>query len=116
MRITTRDGILVVGVYSPSSSGARLRGTYDGITSNYVKKIFFYGATILLWTKLRTRFKLSWQDARKRVSDLLDTPIVRYLSTECYEKITAQAGLKTVGRRKISNMTILYLEKAPDAT
>src|SRR5262245_19551139 len=79
-RVITTGGVLIVGVYSPGSFGARLKRTYDTINIGALKKIVFYGATVLLWAKLRKKFKLSWRDACKRIADLLETPIVRYLS------------------------------------
>ena len=64
-RVITTGGTLIIGVYSPSSIGARLKHTYDAINIDLVKKTIFYGATALLWAKLRKKFKLSWRDARK---------------------------------------------------
>jgi hypothetical protein len=110
-RVIATGGILIIGVYSPNSFSARLKRTYDAINVDLLKRMVFCGAIILLWVKLRTQFKLSWQDARKRVSDLLDTPIVRYFSTEFYEQMGAHVGLKTVDLGQISNMNILYFKK-----
>lgn len=112
-RVVDTGGILIIGVYSPNSFGAQLKHAYDVISVDLLKKIIFYGATVLLWAKLRRQFKLSWRDARKRIADLLETPIVSYLSTDCYEKMATQAGLKTVNRGQISNMTILYFKRIP---
>jgi SAM-dependent methyltransferase len=110
VRVITNGGLLVMGVYSPASLGARLKSLYDRINHDALKAIFFYAATVLLWIKLRARFKLSWIDARKRIADMLDTPIVRYLSAEFYEKLAAQVGLKSIDRRTISNMMIICLK------
>jgi ubiquinone/menaquinone biosynthesis C-methylase UbiE len=110
-RVITTEGILVIGVYSPSSLGARLKYAYDAIRIDFLRKIVFVGATALLWAKLRRRFKLSWQDARKRIADLLETPIVRYLSPEYYEKMATELGLMTVHRENVSNMMILHFRK-----
>ena len=110
-RVITKGGILVIGIYDPTSFGARLKHTYDAININFLKKTISYGANVLLWVKLRRQFKLSWRDVRKRIADLLDTPIVKYLPTEYYEKMATQAGLITVDRGKISNMRILHFKK-----
>jgi ubiquinone/menaquinone biosynthesis C-methylase UbiE len=110
-RVTASGGILIVGVYSPNSSGAHLKRAYDRIHNELLRQIVFNSAVLLLWAKLSRRFNLSWENTRKRVSDLLDTPIVRYLGTESYENMAAQAGLKVFARGMISNMNILYFRK-----
>src|SRR5439155_15111094 len=100
-RVITISGMLIIGVYSPTSAGAHLKSAYDATNINVLKKLIFYGATVLIWAKLRRHLKLSWKDARKRIVDLLETPVVRYLSAEYYENMGSQAGLKTVARRQI---------------
>lgn len=110
-RIITSDGVLVIGVYSPKSFGARLRRAYDTIKVGLLKKVIFHAATLLLWVKLRTRVSLSLRDARKRIMDSLETPIVRYLPAAYYQEIGEKAGLKAVRQERISNMTIFYFRK-----
>jgi ubiquinone/menaquinone biosynthesis C-methylase UbiE len=110
-RVTATGGKLIIGIYSPTSWGAQVKRAYDSFHHPFFKQIVFYGAMVLLWAKLRTRFTLSWKNTRKRVADLLDTPIVRYLGAEYYEEMAAQSGLKVVDRRTISNMNILYFKK-----
>jgi ubiquinone/menaquinone biosynthesis C-methylase UbiE len=114
-RITRKDGMVIIGVYSPGSGGARLKRAYDAINAVIVKKLIFFAAVVMLWAKLRRHFKLSWGDARKRISDLLDTPIVRYVSADHYKQLATQAGLQVVDQRELSSMTILYFRKAATA-
>ena len=59
MRVIAADGLLIIGVYSPTSGGARLKRAYDVINSDVLKKLIFSSATVLLWAKLRRRFMLS---------------------------------------------------------
>ena len=111
-RAVSNEGVLVVGVYSAISFNSRLRQTYDSLSSQLLRRMLFYTTTLLAWVKLRPYSKkLVWQEVEKRVTDLLKTPLVRYLPLEYYEEMAYRVGLKVVDRKSISSMMILYLRK-----
>jgi len=109
IRVLKPDGVLTLGVYAPKTTQALLRKWYDR-SPTIGKRVVTKLSRVLIWCKNRKN-GLSKEDCDKRVDDLLNTPLVRYIPTDAYGRIIGRcnAEIRHVGR--ISQMNVLTVTK-----
>jgi len=114
LRVLKPAGELTLGVYAPRSVQARLRSAYDRSNSAWVRHLVRWTSGGLIWLKNGGNgLRIGSTDHRKRISDLLDTPLARYLPLADYEALISRAGASIVTVQRISQMNVLTIRKRP---
>ena len=111
IRVTAPAGELFLGVYAHGTAQAKLRHCFDA-APRPIRPLVRFLSRIAIWIK-NNRNGLSFfgEQTRKRVSDLLDTPLVRYQPADRYEEIIKRANGRVDHIQRISQMNILVITK-----
>lgn len=111
-RILKKDGLAIIGVYSPASIQAKIRKFYDYLSNKWSKNTVFWITELLVRLKTwNIRHRMTDIEIEKKAQDLLRTPIVHYLPFSYYMQLAQEANLKLDSIVKISSMVILNLVK-----
>ena len=112
IRVLQKGGKLYLGVYNHKSIQAMIRKLYDYTRNAFLKKSIFSVVAILIWIKNRKNsLQYGSFDHLKRIEDLLETPLVRYLPPDYYAEILNNGGCHITGIKKISSMNVLIVKK-----
>jgi len=113
-RVLKKGGLAIIGVYSPTSFASQLRKFHERLRARWMKTLVLWFTELLIFLKnssARHQNRMTPTHVKKRAQDLLQTPLVHYLSIDNYAKIVNEVGLKLVGVTRISSMIILKLMK-----
>lgn len=112
-RVLRPRGRLFIGVYAPRSLQSVLRRLHDASRLGAWRRAIFASTAFLIDARYRASGRpLVADDARRRASDLLEVPFVRYAPPEEYVKQASLHGLEQVEISRIAGMNILHLERA----
>ena len=111
IRVTDSSVRLYLGVYAPRTVQARLRKCHE-VAPRLLRPLIRFAARLGIWYKNRTNGVRFWgEQIKKRISDLLDTPLVRYDPVEKYDKIIQRAGGRIDKVQRISQTNVLIVSK-----
>lgn len=112
MRVLKKGGKLYLGVYAERSFQASLRGLYDKTRSNSIRSLIYWFSGLLIWIRnYKNALQFGSIEHRKRIDDLLETPLVRYIPSEVYLEILKRYGTRLQEIKRISCMNIIIIEK-----
>ncbi len=112
LRVLKVGGILYLGAYSNKTLSAALRNIYDSSEILFIKKIIFYLSYFFIWLKnFRNGLRFRSIEHKKRIDDLLKTPLVRYLPAEYYVRKLMKYSAELIYIKKISSMNIFKAKK-----
>ena len=104
---------MYLGVYADKTVQSFLRRLYDNAKSKRSKRFIGYTAGILIWVKNRKNgLVYESVEHKKRIDDLLRTPLVRYLPLEYYVNLLEPYDISVLKTQRISQMNILVVVKA----
>jgi len=111
-RVLKKQGIAIIGIYSQRSLQAKLRNFYERLHTEWVKRTVFYFVEVFIWLKSYVdNHHMAFFQVNKRAQDLLQTPLVKYLSADQYIRMANEVNLEATDIKQISSMTILKLIK-----
>jgi SAM-dependent methyltransferase len=117
VRVLKPGGVMYLGVYADRTAQSFLRKLYDNAKSENSKKFIGYVAGFLIWVKNRKNgLVYESVEHKKRIDDLLRTPLVRYLPLEYYVDLLDSYDISVLRTLRISQMNILVVVKPNETT
>jgi SAM-dependent methyltransferase len=108
LRVLKPGGRLILGVYAPGSTQAMLRRVHDALAVAPLQWPVRWITRVLIWIKNRRNgLVFMSEDCSKRVTDILDTPLVRYIPVDAYKTLIEAHGGELHAVSRISQMNIL---------
>jgi len=112
VRVLKSGGVLYLGVYADKTVQSVLRKFYEKTNSKNLKILVGYITGLLIWIKNHKNGLVYESDEhKKRIDDLLRTPLVRYLPHGYYLNLLDQYDISVLEIQRISQMNILVVTK-----